>query len=213
MSGRITFRHGQPREAFVRQVAPLSPPTLAALESALGRTLTDPERARIAETIEAAQFWRERAAVRASAEDCRATLAALARESDGTVLAAFAACDVTTRAHLWAALSARHLGPSVAELQPTPATLRKAAEVALDHLHDKRGPRCTHLRLLAGNAASLWRALGGASCSAAARGNYATPLVRFAAVLFEASGNSRGLSAVAKLLRDEMRSGEITDTN
>lgn len=208
MSGRITYRHEQPARAALVEIPPLSTATLTALEKELGRGLTEAERTHIAEMVEVAQFWRDRARVSTATEDCRATLAALATEPDATVLAAYDACDVSTRAYLWTALCVDLALTGRALLIPTPAALKSAALLALESVKAQRGPRRTHLRLLAGDAAALWRRLGGTECSASARDSYATPLVRFAAALFEASGNPRSLPAIAKLLRDESRPGK-----
>ena len=210
MSGRVTYRHPQPPRSELIDVPPLSAATIAKLEAALGGTLDEHQREAAARAVEGAAFWRERTGSRTSPEDWRATLAALVRASDDETIAGYDASDVSTRAWLWEALCVDLGLTGAALLQPSPDAIREAAAVALRKLEAKgaRGPRHTHLRLLADTAAHLWRRFGGAECAPAVKDDYATPIVKFAAALFEASGSPRSLSAVAKLLRAEWLPGK-----
>jgi hypothetical protein len=146
--------------------------------------------------------------MRTGAESRKATLAALANEPDdnNVICALETGCDPTTRSHIWDG-ALIHLGMSAADLA-MPNKVRAAARAALEHFHDERGPRNTHLRMLADNAVTLWRALGGADCLAKSwqdrsgtERRRATPIVHFAAALFKASGHPRSLSAIAKLMQ------------
>ncbi len=200
MRGRVTYRYEQPPRHFWVTVEPLSEPTLAAIEKALGRRLDVPEQDAAARVVESAKFFLNRERMRTSAADRRATLAALVKEPDATVLAALAACDVTSRAQVVGAAFVH--GQGAAQLTQ-PEGIREAARSALEHFDDRRGPRGTYLSNLAIDALDLWSRIGGANCSASVNPGteYAAPLVKFTVALFAAAGARRSASAVAKLLQ------------
>jgi hypothetical protein len=201
MRGKVTYRHPQPAlfDPDVR-FPPLSAATIAALECALGadRVLTPGEQVMAARAVESARFWRGRATLRTSAADCRATLRALAAESDA--LSELAGCDVTTRALVEAAAFLH--GQGMPDLLNQDG-VRAAARAALKHFPDADGPPYTPLRMLAAAVVGLWRAFGGIGGFTVNPGkDFASDGVKFAMALFDAAGEPRSPSTIAKLLRE-----------
>jgi hypothetical protein len=183
----------------------LSPGAWVTLETALGRKLTAKERGAVSEAVGAARFWRARALLLASTQDIRVTLDVLTKLDPLAAQKAYAQCDTTTRAFLHDSLHA--LGSL--RIDATGEEIKAAATQALAHFRSMRvGPRQTWRRNAAVSALRLWDQFGGKSCAPYAAGVYASPIVHFAAAIFEAGGDPRSASAIAKLLRSEAKRGK-----
>jgi len=182
----------------------IAPRTWRAAEAALGRSLTAPERERIADALALHRHFIGTArALRVPAQSQKRTLAAAAALPLDQIAKAFARMDEST--HLCIVNELHRAGARTADelTRPAPEALRGAAAAAVANWQPTTGGHpAAAPRMLARVVAQIWRDLGGADCAPAARAGRATPLVRFAVVLFEAAGAPRSESAIAKLLRE-----------
>ncbi len=200
MGGRITWRQRRTPNARALGAATLRPATVRALSAALGRPLAAGELALIGERLALLEWHRDTLHKQVRRIDIAATLRAFASENDPQ--SALRGTDATSRALLVERLLLDMGRRWYEALAPEAADIRAAAALALQSLPRQRtGPRATWLHLAAADARDLWLHFGGPPSKPAARGDYATPIVRFACALFEAAGAPRSPAAVAKLLR------------
>jgi hypothetical protein len=178
------------------------------LESALGRTLNDAEREQVVESTSGhAHIVRCAREDRVSAEDVRATLAGLAKLTGRPLLEALERMDDTTRAALTTAqLRLRERNAEVFDER-----IHAAARLAVESGVSGQSGAPSYSTLFCKMALSLWQHLGGKPYSASAKEGYygeeyATPIVRFVAVLFAVAGDAKPLSTIAARVRAAERS-------
>lgn len=215
------------RPAATGWVDPLriDPPSWGAVENAIGRELTEAERAHITEVL---QFHRGfiQAVIcdSVTAQTRKRTLAGAARLPLDQVLGWYRNAGDTVEAHVELELYRAGARSMDDLLCPTPAEIQAAAAAALANMATTKGGRRSMApRHLAVATLRLWRDLGGPECRPSATrrsklpswfrqgtSSYASPIVHFGATLFGVAGEKRSASAVAKLLREA--EGRLLDT-
>ena len=203
MAGSVTFLHGrhasQRAGGWVRELV-IPPRAWRAIDNALGRRLTMPERERVADALALhAHALGDAEALFVSAQSQKRTLAALAALPDAELPRAFAHCDERTNLRLVNELH-RAGGRTADELtRPTPEALRAAVAAALARWQPAKGgrPGRYRWRAFALCVCRLWRELA-RSASA--------PPGKFAASLFDAAGaelkSAQRAEAIAAAGRD-----------
>jgi len=210
MAGKKTYLHPSPgghRDLEVALVEPLRRQIdWQTVESALGRPLEDHERLLVADVVEREAHYRRMVrAAKPSAQDVKETLSGIAKMGDAEVRAELARADGWTQAEVFTALWRSGARDDAALFDPKPEQIRAAAAARIDKVPSRPGRR-SDTAPLALAILGLWRALGGAEYRPHVSDDYSSPLVDFAAALYEAAGVPGGKAAVAARLRQALGS-------
>lgn len=193
MAGKVTYLHGpypgSMSDAAGGWATPLSVTraTWGAIEKALGRVLTDPEREHVHSTLRMHRHFlivaREGAT---SAQDQKRTLAAMIALPMAEKAAAWGNMDETTYALIEEELYRAGARTGADFMHATPEALHAATMAARANFRKSKGgaPRDAP-RMLARAGLQLWRDLGGKPYAPAAKNDFATPMARFEAIMFK----------------------------
>ena len=204
MSGKQIFLDPRDRRGVevAREVPAVHALEWAILKDALGRPFTAAERGCVIDLVELhATFIAEDCASRVTSQEIKRTLGALVRMEPNEARKAYALADGWTQGHIEGALRRAGIREGETLACPSGDQIVSAAKSAIATIARRAGRRTDDVEFSRAILA-LWQEFGGAQWSPAAKDDYGTPIVRFAAVLFRAAGaRSCDLPAIAARLR------------